>query len=663
MNSMQTKLRPGATALLVATLIAVLHNAAFAQSKPAKPVVHPLFSSHMVLQRGKAVPVWGWTKPRTKIVVEFAGQSTTTQSGADGMWSAKLSPMTADATGRTLKISAADGKAFSDVVLDDVLVGDVWICSGQSNMEWPIAASNNAETEIAQGDHPAIRLFTVPKRISLEPQSTVEGSWSRCSPETLPGFSAVGYFFGRELNQELGVPIGLIHTSWGGTIAEAWTSREALTTMDDFKQELEALDATAKEVASGTFDLPARVAAWWKKNDAGADWYRAEIDHSQWKTMQVPANWESANVGMDDFDGIVWFRKEFELPATWQNEDVILSLGAIDDADTTWVNGHRVGGMSLWNQKRNYRVQSAFLKPGKNVIAIRVFDGNGGGGIYDVGHNIAVQLASDTTKSVSLKGPWHFNVGGKLNDLTPFPQSFTGNPNKVTVLYNGMLAPLKPFGITGAIWYQGESNAGRPTQYRRLLPTMIADWRNRFEQGDFPFLVVQLANFMQQQTTPVQSGWAELREAQQMTAARDPNVGLAVITDIGEADDIHPRNKQDVGKRLALQALDIAYDKDVVHSGPTVKDMGVRGDAIMLDFENVGGGLVAKGGKLQGFAIAEAQGEFVWAEGEIDGNTITLWNENLAEPIRARYNWGNNPIGNLFNREGLPAAPFRTDRR
>ena len=243
-------------------------------------------------------------------------------------------------------------------------------------------------------------------------------------------------------------------------------------------------------------------------------------------------------------------------------------------------------------------MQSAFLKPGKNVIAIRVFDGNGGGGIYDVGHNIAVQLASDTTKSVSLKGPWHFNVGGKLNDLTPFPQSFTGNPNKVTVLYNGMLAPLKPFGITGAIWYQGESNAGRPTQYRRLLPTMIADWRNRFEQGDFPFLVVQLANFMQQQTTPVQSGWAELREAQQMTAARDPNVGLAVITDIGEADDIHPRNKQDVGKRLALQALKLQRDatretveqriRSAMHAvGASYAAIGLSRDAAQAAAENL----------------------------------------------------------------------------
>lgn len=646
---------------LIISLVFSLFAGANAQE--SKPLVHPLFSDHMVLQRGKQVPVWGWAKPGSNVAVTFGSMTASATADSSGKWVAKIGPFEANPRGSSLMVKGDETKQFKDV-----LVGDVWICSGQSNMEWPVAASNDAQNEIANGSHPSVRLFTVPKLIETSPQELVDGTWTTCTPQSIPQFSAVGYFFGRELNQKLDVPIGLIHTSWGGTIAEAWTSAEALTEeMDDFDTAITDLQQMAKEVAAGDYNHEEKVSKWWATNDEGskgtASWAKVDVDHRDWKTMSLPINWEEANVGLDSFDGIVWFRKEFDIPASWAGKDVVLDLGPIDDADTTWVNGHEVGSMSNWNSARKYTVKAAHLKTGKNVIAIRVFDGNGGGGIYGQGHNMVAQLANDKTKTVSIGGDWRFKATAEASKLPPFPQAFGQNPNRVTVLYNGMLAPLKPFGITGAIWYQGESNAGRPTQYRTLLPTMINDWRNQFEQGDFPFLVVQLANFMTPQATPIESGWAELREAQQMTAQRDKNVGLAVITDIGEANDIHPRNKQDVGKRLALQALTIQYGKDVVHSGPTLKDMGVKGDAVVLDFANVGGGLVAKGGKLKGFAIAEKEGDFVWAEGKIEGNSIELWNEDLAEPIRVRYNWANNPIGNLFNQEGLPAAPFRTDRR
>lgn len=640
----------------IIALLLLLVSSSLAQE--SAPSVHPLFSDHMVLQRGKQVPVWGTASPGASVTVEFAGSKKTVTAEANGTWLAKIGPFKASSTGRKLRVSGAGDHTFKDI-----LVGDVWICSGQSNMEWPVAASNDAQQEIAAASHSGVRLFTVPKRISLTPQQTVDGQWSVCTPDSIPGFSAVGYFFGRELNRELNIPIGLIHTSWGGTVAEAWTSAEALANMTDFEAPLQQLAANATAVADGSFDLEERVNAWWQENAGGSKLAAADVRHSDWKTMQLPQNWEDANVGLDGFDGIVWFRTEFELPASWQGKDVVLNLGEIDDADTTWVNGHEVGSTNGWNQKRNYKIDAKHLKTGRNVIAIRVFDGNGGGGIYGKDTKLAVTQSDDKSQAIELATAWHFQVGPKLADLPPFPQSFTNNPNNVTVLYNGMLAPLKPFGITGAIWYQGESNAGRAEQYRELLPTMIADWRDRFEQGDFPFLIVQLANFMQAQTTPVQSGWAELREAQQMTADRDPQTGIAITTDIGEALDIHPRNKQDVGKRLALQALEIQYKKNVAASGPTVKDMGILGDSLFIEFNNVGDGLVAHGEKLKGFAIAEATGEFVWADAEIRGNTVLLWNEDLAEPIRVRYNWANNPVGNLFNKNGLPAAPFRTDRR
>ena len=644
--------------LLTFIAISIFSIASTAPGQDAKPLVHPLFSDHMVLQRDKPVAVWGWAEAGSKVTVRFGDSRASATADATGKWMTKIGPLAVSAEPQTLSVEGLQKEEFQDV-----LVGDVWICSGQSNMEWAVAISNNPQAEIAAADHPNIRLFTVPKRISMAPQELVDGSWSVCSPKTVGGFSAVGYYFGRALSSELKIPIGLVHTSWGGTVAEAWTSAEALDTMDDFREPLVELKKNAAAISSGEYDFKRLVDQWWEKNDVGSKWAEASLRHSDWKTMEVPTNWEQANVGLDDFDGVVWFRKEFDLPAKWAGKDVVLSLGAIDDADTTWVNGHMVGAMGLWNQAREYTVKADHLQPGRNVIAVRVFDGNGGGGIYDKSRAIEVRQAIDETKAISLKGAWHFKAGSPLRELTPFPQPFNNNPNKVTVLYNGMLACLKPFGIKGAIWYQGESNAGRPEQYRTLLPTMIADWRKRFDQGDFPFLIVQLANFMQQQTTPVQSGWAELREAQAMTAQRDEKAGLAVITDIGEANDIHPRNKQDVGKRLALQALTIAYGhNDVVDSGPTIKDMGILGDSLRVEFANVGSGLVAKGDKLTGFAIAEATGDFVWADAEIKGDAVILWNEDLAEPIRVRYNWANNPIGNLFNKEGLPAAPFRTDR-
>ena len=629
-------------------------------AEAAEPTLslHGLFSDHMVLQRGKPIPVWGTSPPRAEIKLTINGEEIRTEADGRGQWRVTLPEMRAGGP-HTLNAESAGTK----IELQDVLVGDVWICSGQSNMEWPVRLSNNPQQEIEAAEHPQIRLFTVPKRISVTPQSDVDGEWTVCSPSSVPNFSAVGYYFGRHLRRELKVPIGLIHTSWGGTVAEAWTSGEALDKMPDFYQALRAFRETVSAQGADKPTWEDRVADWWKENDGGDPKWRTAKDGNSWKDMKLPVNWENANVGLDNFDGIVWFRREFTLPKDWKPRNGKLSLGPIDDADTTWVNGHKVGSTGIWNQPRVYAVPREALKPGRNVIAVRVFDGNGGGGIFGTVAQMRLTF-DDSATAVKLDGDWKFRVRAALKDLSPLPQRLGNNPNVVTVLYNGMLAPLTRFGIKGAIWYQGESNANRPMQYRRLLPTMIADWRNRFEQGNFPFLVVQLANFMQRQQQPVQPGWAELREAQLLTARRDPQVGLAVTTDIGEANDIHPRNKQDVGKRLALSALKIAYGKqDVVDSGPTFKTFEIIGGELRLIFENVGSGLVASGDKVTGFAVARrGSDQFFWAEGRIEGkNTVVIWSDELDEPWLVRYNWANNPIGNLSNKEGLPAVPFRTD--
>ncbi len=625
------------------------------------PFLHPLFTDHMVLQRGVENPVWGWTQPGADVAVTFQGRTVTTKAGDDGKWMAKLPALV---SGGPWQMDISGPQRAS---VKDVLVGEVWICSGQSNMEWPVSASNEAEKEIKAATHPRLRLFGVPKKIAGEPQPIVTASWQNCTPETIGSFSAVGYYFGRELLKELDCPVGLINSSWGGTIAEAWVSSEGLSPMDDFKG---AMEATKQQFAAqkegGSYDQ--QLAKWWADNDPGskegASWAAVEIAAEDWQTMALPTYWEQA--GLPDFDGLVWFRREVEVPAELAGKTASLELGKIDDRDETFFNGQRVGGQTVWTADRKYPLAEGALQAGKNVIAVRVLDTGGGGGLYGPAEAlrlvVPVQEGVETEVVLPLTGDWLYRAGPAMANLPPFPQPIGSNPNQVTVLYNGMIAPLVPYGVRGAIWYQGESNAGRAAQYRRLLPALIADWRNRFTSTGFGFHVVQLANFMEAQNTPVQSGWAELREAQALTAKNDQQVGLAVITDIGDADDIHPRNKQDVGKRLALQALAKTYARpNLVSAGPEFAELKIEGNKAIVKFASVGGGLKPKSGELKGFAIAGADKKFVWAKAEIAGDTVVLTAEEVSEPVAVRYNWANNPVGNLFNAENLPAAPFRTD--
>lgn len=642
--------------LAIVLALPVLGLAAVRLDAADKPLVHPLFADHMVLQRELPAPVWGWAEPGCEIRVSLAGKTAAGRADNSGRWQVRLGPYSAGGP-HTLRVEGPQ-----TVVIQDVLVGDVWICSGQSNMEWGMWGVNNSPQEIAAADHPQLRLFTVPKKIATRPEDVPGGQWQVCSPESVGGFSAVGYFFGRDLQRALDVPIGLIHTSWGGTVAEAWTSAEALETMADFQPAVAQFREMAEAIEGGNDRYEQQLAQWWRENDPGSaasqTWADPGLDAATWKTMNLPAGWEQA--GLPDFDGVVWFRAEFELPAAAAGKEATLSLGPIDDIDTTWVNGVRVGSQSVWNEPRTYKIPAQILQAGRNVVAIRVLDTGGGGGL--VGQADQLQLEPSGGQVVSLAGPWRYRVSAALAETKPAPQRLDNNPNATTVLYNGMLAPLLPFAVKGAIWYQGESNAGRPAQYRTLLPTMIRDWRTRFGVGDFPFLVVQLANFMGVQQQPVEPGWAELREAQLLTALNDPHCGLAVTIDIGEANDIHPKNKQDVGARLALAARGIAYDQPVEYSGPEFKSIAVSGGTARLRFEHLGGGLVARGGEpLKGFAIAGADKRFVFADARIDGDMVVVSSPAVREPVAVRYGWANNPVCNLYNKAGLPASPFRTD--
>ncbi|MHC4248916.1 MAG: sialate O-acetylesterase, partial [Planctomycetota bacterium] len=467
----------------VAILMCALAGASRAEE--GRPFLHPLFSEHAVLQRGIECPVWGWTTPGAKVTVSIAGKRAEATASAEGEWMAFIGPLKAGGP-HTLTIRGPES-----VSVGNVMVGDVWVCSGQSNMEWGMWGTNNSKEEIAAANFPDVRLFQVPKKIAHEPQRTCEASWRVCAPESVAGFSAVGFFFGRHLNRELDIPIGLIQSAWGGTVAEAWTSAEALVRdMPDFREAVEGFQKSVEDLKRNTYDFDAKMKEWWARNDrgskAGAEWSAAGLDDSSWKRMGLPKVWEQA--GLANFDGIVWFRKSFDLPADWAGKDLKLGLGPIDDADVTWFNGTRVGGVHNWQTPRVYNVPGRLVKAGRNVVAVRVLDTGGGGGIYGQPGQMKVEHAG--ARAVPLAGEWRYRAAGSLGELSPIPKRMGQNPNVTTVLYNGMIAPLLPFAIKGAIWYQGESNAGRPYQYRRLLPTMIRDWRGRFGSGEFPFFIV-----------------------------------------------------------------------------------------------------------------------------------------------------------------------------
>ena len=628
---------------------------------PAKNIkVTSLFSDNMVLQRDIAVPVWGTADAGSEVTVRFNGQMKKTLTGDNGKWRINLDKMSAGGP-YALKIIGKDTLTYNNV-----MVGEVWIASGQSNMEMAVNSIKDAEKEIADADYPNIRLFQVIKTISLTPLDTVNcPGWETCSPKTVPGFSAAAYFFGRMMYKELNVPIGIIHTSWGGSVAQAWTSAESLKTMPDFA---EAVEKVIKARSEKRMSMPeyerilkerfAKV----KSGNAGykdgkAIWNDPKLNEADWGKINNPTRWEVA--GYPDLDGIMWYRKTVNIPASMAKSDLILHLGPINDNDITWFNGTEVGRTEGANVKRNYKIPASLVKSGKNVIAISVQDIGYSGGLW--GKKSQLFIEGKNGKKISLVGEWLCKPGfDEKKILGPEPVSPIDH-NRPTVLFNGMINPIIPYAIRGAIWYQGEGNTGAAYQYRTLFPLMINDWRSRWGEGDFPFLFVQLANFKEKQTEPQDDDWAELREAQLMTLSL-PNTGMAVIIDIGEADDIHPKNKQEVGRRLGLNALALAYGKDVVYSGPIYKSLKIEGSKIRLFFNHVDGGLTFKNGKtLQGFAIAGKDKKFVWGKAKIDGETIVVSAKGIKNPAAVRYAWAANPLGNLYNKAGLPASPFRTD--
>jgi sialate O-acetylesterase len=634
----------------------VLFLIVFSIPAKAEVTLPKIFSSNMVLQQGIEIPVWGRADSGEKVNVTFNGITVSVIAGEDGKWMAKL-PVQDYGGPFTLTV-----KGENEIVFENVMVGEVWIASGQSNMQWSVAQSRNAKTEIAAANYPNIRLFSVPRKVAQFPQDDIEsGEWVECSPETVAGFSAVAYFFGREIHDKLDVPVGLIHSSWGGTVAETWISPETISKDPDFKSrliELQQLDlenyreqklAQIRQILGG--ELPNSEV---DTVDGKPAWSAVNYNDGDWKTITTPKYWEAQ--GYMDIDGVAWYRKEINLTENQTQDNMTLHLGKIDDEDITFINGIEVGKTDSYNEERVYTIDKKFIQPGRNMIVVRVNDTGGNGGIYG---NPEDQFIAIGNERIDISGDWKFKISKATVESADIgPNSYP------TLLFNGMINPIIPYGIQGAIWYQGEANASRAKQYQRIFPSLIKDWRNQWSQDNFPFLYVSLANFQQPQEEPGESTWAELREAQTM-ALDLPNTGMALAIDIGEADDIHPKNKQDVGWRLALDALAIAYDLNVVNSGPMYQSVEFRDGKAYVTFSEIGSGLKVKDkyGYLKGFTLAGADKKFHWAKAELfDENTIMVYSDEVKNPIAVRYGWADNPDDvNLYNQQGLPANPFRTD--
>ena len=622
----------------------------------ADVIPNPLFTDNAVLQQGIKAPIWGTADPGERVTVEFAGQTVSTTASAEGKWLVHLSPLKAGGP-RILTISGRN-----KIVLTNILAGEVWLCSGQSNMERQLGLRAGQQPitdwkqEVAAANYPEIRHFGATQTKAFAPAQTVKGSWTVCSPGTVTNFTAIGYFFGRDLYRARQVPIGLIHSSWGGTPAEAWTSEAALSTQPDWTEALAQVKLLATDPVGTQREIQKQLEAWYQAKDPGSaaspPWSATDLDTRLWKAMTLPTYWE--NAGYPDFDGTFWFRRTVDLPEDWTGSDAELHLGAVDDNDTTWVNGVEVGATIGYNLPRVYRVPAGVLKRSTNVIAVRVLDTGGNGGLYGGDDPMRLVVnAGGKTNTISLAGEWLCRRGVSLANVGLPPTDYSQSPKAPSVLYNGMIAPLLPYAIRGAIWYQGESNVGRERQYRTLFPTMIADWRHAWGEGDFPFLFVQIA--------PYHGNSPEIREAQLLSWQNTTNTAMVVTIDCGDANDIHPPRKQPMGARLALAARAIAYGEKLEYSGPVFQSMKIEGSEVVLRFTHPGGGLVAKDGPLKGFTIAGADKIFHPAQAEIRGQTIVVASDVVSRPVAVRYGWANVPEGNLFNRAGLPASPFRTD--
>lgn len=644
-----------------------------------------LFTNNMVLQQNSNAAIWGKANPGSKITITGDwGASASAEAGLDSSWLLKIATPQAGGP-HSLTIQNND----STLTIQNVLAGEVWLASGQSNMEMPLAGwppndtIQNSASEIANANLPNIRMFTVTRNISTEELDDVDGKWAICSPETAPTFSATAFFFAKKLHAELNVPIGIIHSSWGGTPAESWIEGKILANDNDFKATIAALDSVRPQMKV--------LEAWLKKFPSvdvstrpdgsdpivGIDMFDSicinpSLDHSSWQTMTLPTEVEKTSVG--EFDGAIWFRREVEIPQNWDGKELLLTLGAIDDRDVTYFNGHRIGGYEesgKYQMNREYNIPANLVKSGKAVIAVKMIDTQGGGGFTCKPEIFTLAIAKNKKMAMSIAGEWKYKVVAlfKQNSFTLFDPTQNEYANKPylsiqpgsstpSVLFNAMIAPLIPYTIKGAIWYQGETNVGRANQYLRLMTMLINNWRTCFELPEMPFYATQLApwNYSDEKGTSS----ANIRQAQLKTMQL-PKTGMISTLDIGNVNNIHPCYKKEVGERLALWAMANDYGKAVAFSGPLFKTIEITENKAKLSFTNTNDGLVINQAVANQFEIAGNDGVFYPAITTIDGETIICSSPKVPTPASVRYAFTNGAQASLFNGAGLPAPSFTSE--
>jgi sialate O-acetylesterase len=612
-----------------------------------------LFNNNMVLQRNIEIPIWGMASPQSTVITELDTVRITTKADGTGKWIAYIPKFNA---GGPYKLKVYEkSKPHVSIEFQGILIGDVWLASGQSNMEWQVKDAMDAHNEISHADFPEIRFFNVEHDKKLTPQSDISsGKWQVCDSINVEHFSAVAYYFARKMHKDQKVPIGIIQSTWGGTPVESWTSRDMLLTSSLTK--LKVLDndsLTPDDFVNDSLNL----IRFWDivynpKNNADKILSKPEYDDSDWQEIEMPK--VISDFGIGAYEGMIWFRKKITLPESFIAKDLIINLGHPEMNYSLYINGTEIC-KTIWNANstHTYNIPADLIANRELTLSVRIAMLWGGGGFNPPSDSIYV---SNGASKIVLAGTWLYK-----KDFEPVIPKICNYHYYPSFLFNAMINPLIPYGIKGFIWYQGEANDSVAYNYRTLFPMLINDWRQRWKQGNIPFIFVQLAYFKKVQVLPTESEWAELREAQTLTLSL-PNTGMACIIDIGDANTIHPLNKQEVGRRLALIANKLTNEPKAIASGPVYKNYKINGNSIIIDFENTGLGLSTNDGKdVTGFAIAGNDKQFYWANAYIEGNNIVVHSDKVIEPEAVRYAWADNPVCNLINSEGLPAMPFRTD--
>lgn len=640
---------------LLAAALATCSQPVMAQ-QPAVPLLHPLFQNHAVLQRDRPIPVWGQATPGETVSVTLAGQQARARANADGHWQATLPPLSA---GGPYEMTVQAGASQR---IDDLLVGDVWLCSGQSNMELPVWRTLDASSEIAAATHPTLRLFTVPRAASASPKAAFRDpvAWQLATPDSVREFSAACYYFARELQKTVNVPMGLIHAAWGGSRIEAWTGAGALRAQGGMDASLDLLALSTRDPAAAQAGWGEQWQRWWtsrtgavpgdapwEPGNAGTGWQPAPRQLGAWERWGVPA--------LASYNGMVWYRTEVSLTATQAAQGALLELGPVDETDMTWVNGVGVGSQYAPGDARAYPLPAGLLKAGTNNVVINVLDTWADGGLARPADAHAIRFDDGTR--VVLGPQWQYRIAA---DTGAPPLAPWHAPTGLSTLYNGMIAPLGNLGVRGVLWYQGESNTADGLQYAARLRTLRDDWRRKLG-ATTPLLVVQLAGFGQPAERPAESGWAEVREAQRRVVAEDPHAGLALAIDLGDAYDIHPPNKQELGRRLARVARHVVYGEHALApSGPRALRAKRNGSEVRIAFDDVSGTLITTGARGPiGFELCGAvPGTCTYADAELAGSEVVLSSGNAAASTRVRYCWADGPVCTLRDSSRAPAGPF-----